>query len=136
MGTHGLPDDPRAAEMVVGQTDTLPYEVWDLRLGPVIWRKFTEAYPEKLYEDDMGEIQNYLFSRFSSLSTDEFFEVARLILSGSDDGKKIVSKMVNEIIEELKRFEYEDAMSQYSDEDDDNDDGLSDLLGDLGISLT
>ena len=26
--------------MVMGQTDTLPYEVWDLRLGPVIWDKF------------------------------------------------------------------------------------------------
>ena len=84
----------------------------------------------------MREIQNYLFSRFSALSTDEFFEVARLIISGSDEGKQIVSKMVNEIIEELKRYEYEDAMSQYSDDDDDSDDGLSDLLGDLGISLT
>ena len=86
----------------------------------------------------MREIQNYLFSRFSALSTDEFFEVARLIISGSDEGKTIVSKMVNEIIEELKGYEYEDAMSQYSDDDDDDDsdDGLSDLLGDLGISLT
>ena len=44
--------------------------------------------------------------------------------------------MVNEIIEELKGYEYEDAMSQYTDDDDDSDDGLSDLLGDLGISLT
>ena len=48
--------------------------------------------------------------------------------------------MVNEIIEELKGYEYEDAMSQYTDDDDDDDDdsddGLSDLLGDLGISLT
>ena len=84
----------------------------------------------------MREIQNYLFSRFSALSTDEFFEVARLIISGSDEGKQIVSKMVNEIIEELKGYEYEDAMSQYTDDDDDSDDGLSDLLGDLGISLT
>jgi hypothetical protein len=113
LGTQGLPDDPRAAEMVMGQTDTLPYEVWDLRLGPVIWRKFTEAYPEKLYDDDMREIQNYLFSRFSALSTDEFFEVARLILSGSPQGKKILERMVNDIISELKQQEYDDAMSQY-----------------------
>jgi len=137
LGTHGLPDDPRAAEMVVGSEDTLPYEVWDLRLGPVIWEKFVEAYPDKLFEDDMREIQNYLFSRFSSLTTDEFFEVARMILSGSEEGKKIVSNMVDEIIEELKGYEYEDAMSQYSDDDDDDDEGgLEDFLGDLGISLT
>jgi len=134
-GTHGLPADPKSAEMVMSQTDTLPYEVWDLRLGPVIWRKFTESYPEKLYEDDMREIQNYLFARFSALSTDEFFEVARMILSGSDEGKQLVSKMVDEIISDLKEQDYDDAMSQYRDDDDDDMD-LDDLLGDLGISLT
>ena len=135
LGTSGLPDDPKAAEMVMGQTDTLPYEVWDLRLGPVIWDKFTAAYPDKLYEDDMKEIQNYFFSRFSALSTDQFFEMARLILSGSEEGKKLVSDMVNEIISELKQQEYDDAMSQYRDDNDDDTD-LNDLLGDLGISLT
>ena len=98
--------------------------------------KFMEAYPEKLYDDDLREIQNYLFSRFSSLTTDEFFDVAKMIMSGSDDGKKIVSKMVDEIIEELQSQEYEDAMDQYSDDDEDDDGGLSDLLGDLGISLS
>lgn len=134
MGSQGLPSDPRSAEMVMGQTDTLPYEIWDLRLGPVIWRKFTEAYPDKLYEDDMREIQNYLFSRFSSLSTEEFFEVSKMILSGSPEGKKIVAAMVDEIINELKSYEYEDSMKQYGNDDDDDDD-LSNLLGDLGISL-
>jgi len=137
MGTQGLPDDPKAADMVMSQTDTLPYEIWDLRLGPVIWEKFTQAYPDKLYEDDMREIQNYLFSRFSALTTEEFFEVAKMILSGSDEGKKIVSNMVDEIIEELKAEDYEDAMSQFDDDDeDDDDDGLAGFLGDLGISLS
>ena len=136
MGTQGLPDDPKSAEMVMSQTDTLPYEIWDLRLGPVIWEKFTEAYPDKLYEDDMREIQNYLFSRFSALTTEEFFEVAKMILSGSNEGKKIVSNMVDEIIEELKTEDYEDAMSQFDNDDEDDNDGLSGFLGDLGISLS
>lgn len=137
MGTQGLPDDPKSAEMVMSQTDTLPYEIWDLRLGPVIWEKFTQAYPDKLYEDDMREIQNYLFSRFSALTTEEFFEVAKMILSGSEEGKQIVSKMVDEIIEELRQQDYDDAMSQFDDDDDDDDeDGLAGFLGDLGISLS
>jgi len=116
--------------------ETLPYEIWDLRLGPVIWEKFMASYPEKLYDDDLREIQNYLFSRFSSLTTDEFFDVAKMIMSGSDDGKKIVAKMVDEIIEELKSQDYEDAISQYDDDDDDDDDDLSGLLDGLGISLS
>ena len=136
LGTQGLPDDPKAAEMVMASQDTLPYEIWDLRLGPVIWEKFMASYPEKLYDDDLREIQNYLFSRFSSLTTDEFFDVAKMIMSGSDDGKKIVAKMVDEIIEELKSQDYEDAISQYDDDDDDDDDDLSGLLDGLGISLS
>ena len=136
LGTQGLPDDPKAAEMVMASQDTLPYEIWDLRLGPVIWEKFMDSYPEKLYQEDLREIQNYLFSRFSSLTTDEFFDVAKMIMSGSDEGKKIVAKMVDEIIDALKSQDYEDAMSQYDDDDDDDDDGLAGLLDGLGISLS
>lgn len=136
LGTQGLPDDPKAAEMVMMSQDTLPYEIWDLRLGPVIWEKFTEAYPDNLYEDDLREIQNYLFSRFSMLSTEEFFEVAREILQGTDKGKAILNRMVEEIIDELKEYDLEDALSDYGDDDEEDDDEFRDFLGGLGIDLS
>lgn len=135
LGTQGLPDDPKAAEMVMGSQDTLPYEIWDLRLGPVIWERFTAAYPEDLYEDDMREIQNYLFSRFSALSTEEFFEVAREIIGDSEKGQKIVQRMVDEIIEELRQYDLEDALGG-SDDDEEDDDEFRDFLGGLGIDLS
>jgi len=135
LGTQGLPDDPKAAEMVMGSQDTLPYEIWDLRLGPVIWERFTAAYPEDLYEDDMREIQNYLFSRFSALSTEEFFEVAREIIGDSEKGQKIVQRMVDEIVEELRQYDLDDALSGTVDVDDD-DDEFRDFLGGLGIDLS
>jgi len=131
LGSQGLPDDPKKAEMVMASQDTLPYEIWDLRLGPVIWEKFVEAYPDELFEDDMREIQNYLFSRFSMLTTEEFFEVAKLILSGSKEGKTVVKKMVDEIVEELRNEEYKSVMDLMSDEEDDDD--FTDFLGSLGI---
>ena len=134
LGTQGLPDDPKAAELVMGSQDTLPYEIWDLRLGPVIWEKFIAAYPEDLFEDDLREIQNYLFSRFSALTTEEFFEVAREILGETDKGRKIVKRMVDEIIEELRQYDLEDALS--SDDDDEDADDFRDFLGGLGIDLS
>ena len=134
MGTKGLPDDPRSAEMVMGATDTLPAEIWDLRLGPVIWEKFRNSYPEKLYDDDMRHIQNYLFSRFSALDTEEFFKVSKEILKGSDLGKDIINKMVNQIIEDLKSEDYEE--DQYDREFGDDDGGLDSFLGSLGIGLS
>lgn len=131
LGSQGLPDDPKKAEMVMASQDTLPYEIWDLRLGPVIWEKFVESYPDELFEDDMREIQNYLFSRFSMLTTEEFFEVAKLILSGSKEGKIVVKKMVDEIVQELRNEEYKSVMDLMSDEEDDDD--FTDFLGSLGI---
>lgn len=131
-GTHGLPDDPKSQQMIMGSTDTLPNEIWDLRLGPVIWEKFLQAYPIELFDDDKKHIQHYLFARFSALETEEFFDVAKKILSGSPEGQKFVKDMVNDIISDLKKRDLEDSLGSY--EDDDDDDGLDDFLGGLGIS--
>ena len=87
-----------------------------------------------MFEDDLREIQNYLFSRFSSLTTEEFFEVAREILGETDKGRKIVKRMVDEIIEELRQYDLEDALG--SNDDDEDADDFRDFLGGLGIDLS
>ena len=136
MGTKGLPDDPRAAEMVMNSTDTLPSEIWDLRVGPVIWEKFRESYPEKIMGEELKHIQNYLFSRFSSLDNDEFFKVSREILKGSNLGKEIISNMVDQIITDLQSEDYEEDEYEREYGNDDESSGFDDLLGSLGISLS
>jgi hypothetical protein len=139
LGTQGLPDDPKQAEMIMGSTDTLANEVWDLRLGPVLWEKFLTAYPERLFEEDKKFIQSYLFARFSALSADEFFKLAKMILRGDAKATSILDRMVTEIVNHLNEVHDDDDedSSNYGDEDDDIDpDDLSDLddfLGSLGI---
>jgi hypothetical protein len=139
LGTQGLPDDPKQAEMIMSSTDTLVNEVWDLRLGPVLWEKFLQAYPERLFEEDKKFIQSYLFARFSALSADEFFSLAKMILRGDAKATSILDKMVTEIVNHLNEVHSDDdeETSDYGDEDDDTDpDDLSDLddfLGSLGI---
>jgi len=119
-GTHGLPDDPRQAEMVLSAEDSLPSEIWDSRLGPVFWEKFVATYPMELFDDDMKHIQHYLFMRFSSLDAKQFMNLAKKILSGDKEGQMIIQQMVDEIVKELKEQEYKDAMG-YDDDDDDDD---------------
>ena len=141
MATKGLPDSENAANMVMGKADTLPNETWDLRLGPIIWEKFLESYPDRLFEEDAKHIQHYFFSRFSQLSTDDFFKLARLIIKGDPLGKEIVEKMVSEIEEHLRNedWEEEEYRMNNSDDDIDNDgdnDGLKGFLGGLGIGLS
>ena len=140
LGTQGLPDDPKQAEMVMASTDTLANEVWDLRLGPVIWEKFLTAYPERLFDEDKKFIQSYLFARFSALSADEFFNLAKMILRGDAKATSILDKMVTEIVNHLNEVHSDDDedSSDY-DTDDDGEDGpddlsdLDDFLGSLGI---
>lgn len=128
LGTQGLPDSPEQAKMVMQSSDTLVDELWDIRLGPIIWEKFRESYPDKLYNEDKRWIQNYLFAKFSALDNEEFFLLTRLVLKGSQEGKNIINGMVDEIIDHFKNDDLDDE--EYGDDD------LSDLLGDLDISLT
>lgn len=136
LGTQGLPDDPKQAEMVMGSTDTLANEIWDLRLGPVLWEKFTNAYPEKLFDEDKRWIQNYLFARFSALSAEEFFKLSKAILRGDANATQVLNRMVTEIVDHLKEVNDVDDYSSDTDSDDVDDDdldGLDDFLGSLGI---
>ena len=128
-GTHGLPDDPRQAEMVLSAEDSLPSEIWDSRLGPIFWEKFVSTYPIELFEDDMKHIQHYLFMRFSALSAEEFMTLAKKILKGDPEGQRIIQRMVDDIVKELKEQDYKDAMG-----DEDEDEGYDDVdLSDLGL---
>lgn len=134
--TQGLPDDPRAAEMVMGKADTLPAEIWDVRFGPVIWEKFIESYPDRLFDEDKKHIQNYLVSRFSALTTDEFFKLMRMILKGDNRGKQILERMVQDIEQSLRNEDWEeDQYNREYGDDNDEGDGLDDFLGSLGIRL-
>ena len=141
LGTQGLPDDPKQAEMVMASTDTLENEIWDLRLGPVLWEKFVASYPEKLFDEDKRWIQNYLFARFSALTAEEFFKLAKAILRGDAKATQILDRMVSEIVDHLNEihddedYGTDDQSATDVDSDDDDDLGdLDDFLGSLGIS--
>jgi len=121
VSAHGLPSDPSEAEAVIGMEDTLPAEVWDLRLGPVIWEKFRDAYPQELFtSQDRRRLQNYFYFKFVNLPAEQFIDLAKKILSGSNEGKTIVKQMVDEIVKELKDEDFEEATGEdriTSDED-------------------
>jgi hypothetical protein len=80
-------------------------------------------------EDDMKHIQHYLFMRFSALSAEEFMTLAKKILKGDPDGQRIIQRMVDDIVKELKEQDYKEAMG-----DEDEDEGYDDVdLSDLGL---
>ena len=124
-GSHGLPDDPKQQEMILNAEDTLPSEIWDSRLGPIFWEKFMATYPMELFDEDKKHIQHYLFMRFSALDAKEFFRIAQLILNDDPKGKQFIQRLVDGIVNDLKKQAYKEALP---DEDDDDID-----LSELGI---
>ena len=115
VSAHGLPSDPDMAQEVIGMEDTLPAEIWDLRLGPVIWEKFLEVYPDDFFDvDEQKRIKNYFYFKFVSLEAEQFLALAKEILSGSQQGKDQVKKMIDEIVNQLKQEDYEDASGEVS----------------------
>jgi len=131
LGTQGLPDDEKQARKVMDSEDTLVAEVWDLRLGPIIWEKFRSMYPLDLMQDDKSEIQNYLFAEFASMPAEDMFKLAKEILSGTQKGKDQLTGIVEDIIQRLQTEDYEDEVENYTDDYDDEDYG--DVLGSLDI---
>ena len=138
-GDQGLPNDPVQRSMVVGAEDTLPAEIWDSRLGPIFWEKFRESWPDKLYEEDQRHLQQYLFMKLSQLEAKDFIVLSKAIMADKPEAKAVIEKMVNEIVEILKKHEYDSKMSKDDDDDDsdgyDNDD-FDDLddLDDIDLS--
>lgn len=139
-GDQGLPNDPVQRSMVVGAEDTLPAEIWDSRLGPIFWEKFRESWPDKLYEDDQRHLQQYLFMKLSQLEAKDFIVLAKAIVADKPEAKEVINRMVNEIVEILKKHEYESKMSDDEDDEDDSENygdyGFDDLddLDDIDLS--
>jgi len=136
-GDQGLPNDPVQRSMVVRAEDTLPSEIWDSRLGPIFWEKFRDSWPDKLYEEDQRYLQQYLFMKLSQLEARDFVVLAKAIMADKPEAKEVIQKMVNEIIEILKKHEYESKMSDDDDDSDDygnDDDDDFDDLDDIDLS--
>lgn len=138
---HGQPRDKEMAARVMELEDTLQKEIWDLRLGPAIWDIIKESFPEEVITDeDKVGMQLILFQKIVAKPAKEFLVFLKEVLSGSDDGKRLMSLLYQMINGEINDYDYRMSMKQFDDElnnvsDGIDDDDLRDFLGDLGIGL-
>lgn len=121
-GYHGLPEDPAKAEMIIGATDSHEQEIWDLRLGPIIWEKLLESFPDEVFEEGQKIIQAVILQKFYSLNPRDFHNIAHKILKGSPEGKEFVNNIVKEVKNEMLRQQYGDIFG--SDDDDEDEEGI------------
>ena len=112
LSAHGLPKEPGVAKYAMGKADFMNAETWDMRLGPPIWEKFLESIPPEHFA-----LKHHVYIELVALPVDEFNEVMREIMLGTRSGKAKVQEIIDEVIDELKSDEFDDAMSHISDDD-------------------
>ena len=125
-GTQGLPDDPKQSEMIIDSTDSLAGEVWDSRFGPIFWERLVRTFPMEIIEEGKRYLQHYLITRIFKIRAKEFMELVSLIVSNNKTQNKLgeqkIKKMVDEIIADLKKEDFE---SKIQDDDEPEDDDYS-----------
>ncbi len=120
--------------------DTLEKEMWDLRLGPAIWDRIRNQFPEDiLVDENKVELQNYLLLEIFKLPAKKFLVFMKEVLGGTDRGKQLMNELMEGINKMFNDQEYEDAVSVFrSDLDDITDktepNDMNSFLDSLGIS--
>jgi hypothetical protein len=143
-GRAGLPKDPMMAQKVMGQTDLLPSEPDQLRIGPTMIKKLRFALPDELFDPESGDLMNWFKMSLYSMDADEFLKIMKKVLSDDPTTQDLAKRDLGRILDSAKqakrKFEEgdDDDDDDYGDDDgfpsdDDGFEGLDDFLGGLGI---
>jgi hypothetical protein len=119
LSAHGLPKNKKVGEFVINKADYLAAEPWDMRLGPALWERFT-----KLIEPDDFLLKHHIYTELAALPVREFNMKMREIMAGTKEGKKIIKEIVEDVKSGLQEDEFNEAMNEISNYNDENSVGL------------
>jgi hypothetical protein len=105
--SHGLPKDRSTAMSVLGKSDFLKAEPWDMKLGPYLWKLFSNS----LNDINSTELP-YLLKRISSLHVDKFNYLMKEIFAKTKRGKEIMAKYSFKAKNDIEYDKFVDKMSK------------------------
>lgn len=136
---HGQPEDKEMARRVMDLEDTKQKEIWDLRLGPAIWDRLRDSFPEEtITDEDKVGIQLVFFQYIVSKPAKEFLVFMKEAMTNSTTGKRLMKDLYDMINGEINDYEYETAMTDFNKQlniatENTEQDDLYDFLSGLGI---
>ena len=111
---QGEPEDKEMFQQVMELEDTLEKEVWDLRLGPSIWNRIREQFPEEVITDEAKyELQNWILVEIFKLPAKEFLILTREVISGSPQGKQLLQEIYDSVVALLNGVEPEEETQTF-----------------------
>jgi len=139
-GRHGHSKNPDIRDKVRGAVDVLSNEPMQLRIGPEIVEKFRHAMPDEMFDESNKGLINWFQILLYQIPAQEFLEIIGNAISEDESKVKKATDRFREVMREAQEMksEFEDYKEEKgieSDDDDfDEDDGLDDFFGSLGIS--
>lgn len=120
LSAHGLPDDKKMSDYVIGKADFLSAEPWDMRLGSGLWERFTSHFNEEDFT-----LKHNVYSVLAALPVGEFNHGMREIMAHTKEGKQIISDIVEGCKHRIQQDKYRDEIG----DDDSGGFSLNDLDG-------
>jgi hypothetical protein len=125
----GIPDDEETAETVIMNTDSLADEIEDLRYGPEIaadLRDFVNSFPEY---DSIPNLREHVFGKMMAMEAKEFLNLMYMILNEDPKAKPVVQEFIDEVAEEIGRYELGQAGIDNDDDYEPSDDEPAEAPG-------
>ena len=107
--SHGLPDDLDRAKQIIGKSDFLKNEPWDMRLGPSLWEIFSDTF-----EDLDTTTLPYVLYIIAKLPVNKFNKLFKNIFAKTRLGKSVMKKIINKAKEQQNEIE-SDALTMSTD---------------------
>ena len=147
LAKFGLPEDPVVAADVMGQTDTSIAEPDQLRLGPKMVEKMRTLLPDELFEEGIGDLNNWFKMYFYRKPAEEFLLLVKNVLSENPRDNEKAKREFEYILAQAKKAregmddeddedygdDYEDDETPPSPPEDDGFEDLDDFLSSMGI---
>ena len=105
--SHGLPKNKKMAEIVIGKSDFLKAEPWDMRLGPSLWLIMSKSFND-LTLDELP----YLLRRIASLDVEKFNFLMKEVFARTKKGRQIMSKICAKAKDDIEYTRFTDRMSK------------------------
>ena len=135
-GRHGHSKNPDVREKVRGAVDVLSNEPMQLRIGPEIVEKIRFALPDEMFDESNKGLINWFHILLYQVPAQEFLEIIGNAISEDTSKVKKATARFEEIMKEAQEMksDFEDYKEEEGIDPEDEDDGLDDFFGSLGIS--
>ena len=105
--SHGLPKNVNDAITVIGRSDFIKAEPWDMKFGPILWDLFYNSSNDVTYEE-----LPYLMKIISELSVNKFNFLMKEVFAKTKKGKHIMSKLSFKAKRNIEYDKFVDKMTK------------------------